>query len=45
LSPKGKILIEGEWWDAESVEGEIEANKEVEVVSIEGFTVKVKKVN
>jgi len=44
LSPEGKILIEGEWWDAESIDGEIEENSEVEVVSIDGFKVKVKKV-
>lgn len=45
LSPYGKMLLEGEWWDVESIDGEIEENKEVEVVSIEGFKIKVKRVN
>ncbi|MEF3280295.1 MAG: nodulation protein NfeD [Elusimicrobiota bacterium] len=44
LSPKGKIFIDGELWDAESIYGEIEQNSEVEVVEINGFNVKVKKV-
>ncbi len=44
LSPKGKIFFEGEWWDAQSVDGEIEENSEVEIIGMDGFVIKVKKV-
>lgn len=42
LAPKGKVLVEGELWDAESVSGDIPAGAEVEVSAVEGFRVKVR---
>ncbi|MCG2725456.1 MAG: nodulation protein NfeD [Elusimicrobia bacterium] len=43
LSPSGKVLIEGELWDAVSIEGDIPKNAEVVVQSVKGFKIKVKK--
>ncbi|MHB0995152.1 MAG: NfeD family protein, partial [Elusimicrobiales bacterium] len=43
LAPKGKVLVEGELWDAESVSGDIPAGAEVSVDSIDGFKIRVKK--
>jgi membrane-bound serine protease (ClpP class) len=43
LTPSGKVIIDGELWDAESLAGSIEKGSYVEVVSIDGFKVKVKK--
>lgn len=42
LAPKGKVLVEGELWDAESVSGEIPAEAAVEVVEVKGFRVLVR---
>lgn len=42
LDPKGKVLVEGELWDAESVSGPIPAGAEVAVDAVEGFKVRVK---
>lgn len=44
LSPKGKVLVEGELWDAVSVEGNIEKGSEIEVIGLDGFKLKVKKI-
>lgn len=44
LSPKGKVLVSGEIWEAESLSGEIEENSEIVVERIEGFKVFVKKI-
>ena len=43
LSPRGKVLIEGELWDALSIEGDIPKDAEVVVQSVKGFRIKVKK--
>lgn len=43
LSPMGKVLIEGELWDAESSMGEISEGSTVIVESVDGFKLKVKK--
>jgi membrane-bound serine protease (ClpP class) len=44
LSPKGKVLVEGELWDAESSMEEISENSTVMVESVDGFKLKVKKI-
>lgn len=45
LSPQGKVFVEGEIWDGESIEGEIEEKSSVEIVDIDGFKLKVKKLS
>lgn len=42
LSPKGKVLVAGELWDAESVSGDIPAGAEVTVTAVEGFRIRVR---
>jgi membrane-bound serine protease (ClpP class) len=42
LNPKGKVLVAGELWDAESVSGPIPEGAEVVVASVEGFRMRVK---
>lgn len=42
LAPHGKVLVEGELWDAESVSGDIPAGAEVEVTAVEGFKIRVR---
>ncbi|OGR67165.1 MAG: hypothetical protein A2081_05045 [Elusimicrobia bacterium GWC2_61_19] len=42
LSPKGKVLVEGELWDAESVSGDIPEGAEVTVTEVEGFKIRVR---
>ena len=41
MSPKGKILAEGEIWEAESISGNIEAGMPVIIEEVSGFRVKV----
>jgi len=43
LAPKGVIKIEGEYWKAESVEGEVGAGEEVEVLGIKGLNLEVRR--
>jgi membrane-bound serine protease (ClpP class) len=43
LAPKGTVLVEGELWEAESVSGDIQPDAGVEVVSVHGFRIKVRK--
>ncbi|MBI4655208.1 MAG: nodulation protein NfeD [Elusimicrobia bacterium] len=43
LAPAGTVFVEGELWNAESLEGEIPAGSEIIVESVEGFKVKVVK--
>ncbi len=44
LSPQGKVFISGEYWDAISENGEkIEKNSKIKVVEVDGFLLKVKK--
>jgi len=42
LGPKGRVLVAGELWEAESVTGDIKEGAEIVVESVEGFRVKVK---
>lgn len=44
LAPKGKVLVEGELWDAESVSGDIPEGAEVNVTSVNGFRIRVRAV-
>jgi membrane-bound serine protease (ClpP class) len=44
LKLEDKILIEGEWWDCLSMDGEIESGSMVEIVGFDGFKLKLKKV-
>lgn len=43
LNPEGEIRVHGEFWQAESIEGKIEANCAVEVVEVQNLKLKVKK--
>jgi membrane-bound ClpP family serine protease len=43
LTPVGTITINGEYWSARSVEDSIEADENVEIVGLEGLTLKVKR--
>ena len=43
LSPRGKVFIEGEIWDADSIEGDIPEGAEIVVHAVNGFKIKVKK--
>jgi len=43
LNPRGKVFVHGEWWNAESVNGEIKKGEQVVVVGMEKFTLRVKK--
>ncbi len=42
LSPKGVIMVGGEYWKAKSVDEDIQAGDEVEIVSLNGLTLIVK---
>ena len=42
LAPKGEVRIEGQFWRAESVSGEVKEGEQVEIVGREGLTLKVK---
>lgn len=44
LTPAGKVLVEGELWDAHSVSGDIPAGAEVAVTAVEGFRIRVRAV-
>lgn len=44
LKPAGKVLAEGELWDAESVSGDIPEGAAVEVAAVEGFKLRVRAV-
>jgi len=43
LTPKGIIKINGEYWKARSVEGEIDVGEEVEVLVVKGLNLEVKR--
>ena len=45
LSPSGEITVHGEFWNAESTEGEIKKGESVEVIDIANLKLKVIKVN
>jgi len=42
LTPKGVIKINGEYWQARSVEGEIDVGEEVVILKIKGLNLEVK---
>ena len=44
LTPKGTVIINGERWKARAVEDHIEIDEEVEVVGLEGLTLKVRRI-
>lgn len=41
LSPRGKVFVQGEWWNAVA-ESEVPAGVEVEVVAVDGMTLHVR---
>jgi membrane-bound ClpP family serine protease len=43
LKPKGTVKIKDEYWNAKAIDETIEAGEEVEVVSINGLDLEVKK--
>lgn len=43
LTPVGTVMVEGEHWKAESVDGDIEIDENVEIVGIERLKLKVKR--
>lgn len=43
LNPKGKVLVEGELWEAESISGSIEIGEKIVVTEVSGFVIKVRK--
>jgi len=43
LNPVGVITIKGEYWNAKSVNDSIEAGENVEIVGLEGLTLRVKR--
>ena len=43
LTPVGVITIKGEYWNAQSVEDSIDADENVEIVGLEGLTLRVKR--
>ncbi len=43
LTPVGTIIVKGEYWSAKSVEDSIEANENVEIVGLEGLTLRVRR--
>jgi len=42
LTPVGTITLMGEYWRARSLDGNIEVDENVEIVGLEGLTLKVK---
>lgn len=43
LSPKGRVFVHGEYWNAQSCEGVIKKGEEIEVVDVERLRLKVKR--
>ncbi|HID89163.1 MAG TPA: nodulation protein NfeD, partial [Anaerolineae bacterium] len=43
LAPRGIVLVAGERWQAESLEGPIEKGETVEVVEVVGFRLRVRR--
>jgi len=43
LTPNGLVKVRGEYWKAKSVGGKIAAGEEVEILGLEGLTLKVKR--
>ncbi|UCH65538.1 MAG: nodulation protein NfeD [Ignavibacterium sp.] len=45
LSPSGEVSVHGEFWKAESLDGDIKKGESIEVMEIANLILKVKKVN
>ena len=43
LTPTGSVIVKGECWRAKSANGDIGVDEDVEVVSIDGLTLRVKR--
>ncbi|MFH0914447.1 MAG: NfeD family protein [Chloroflexota bacterium] len=43
LAPMGTVLVKGEYWRAETVEENIQAGEEAEVIGVDALTLKVKR--
>ena len=43
LTPLGTIIVDGEYWRAKSVDGNIKVDENVEIVGLDGLTLKVKR--
>jgi len=43
LTPVGAVMVKGEYWRAESVDDNIGADENVEIVRLEGLVLKVKR--
>ncbi|MFC1933989.1 NfeD family protein [Chloroflexota bacterium] len=43
LTPVGAITVKGEYWRAKSIDDSIEADENVEIVGLEGLTLRVKR--
>ena len=43
LSPIGTVVVEGEHWKAKSIDGSIGVDENVEIVGMDGLTLKVKR--
>ena len=43
LSPVGAVTVNGEYWRAKSADGNIGVDEDVEVVALEGLTLKVRR--
>jgi membrane-bound serine protease (ClpP class) len=44
LNPKGKVFLQGEHWHAVAEDGPIPAGEQVQVVAVDGFNLRVKRV-
>jgi membrane-bound serine protease (ClpP class) len=43
LNPRGTVLVRGELWDAEAVDGPIQRDEPVRIVSVDGFRLRVER--
>ena len=43
LDPEGSVFVKGEFWESEAVDGPIEVGEKVEIVSVDGFRLRVRK--
>ncbi len=43
LDPEGTVFVKGELWDATAIDGRIEAGEKVEIVTVDGFHLQVKR--
>ena len=43
MNPRGKVLVAGELWEAESLSGSISEGEKITVAEVQGFRMKVKK--